>query len=79
MLTLFSSLLHLLHVSIRKQEDSLCTEVANSSKKDRIRSKPIALFRNFAIIVLNNLLNRCVSFKGFGSSWNMDTDIDDCI
>lgn len=63
---------------MRKQGVSLCTEVANSSKKDRIRSKPIALFRNFAVIVLNTLLNRCDSFTGFGSSGDMDIDIDNC-
>ena len=58
---------------------SLHTEVTNSSKKHRNRDKRIALLHNFAIIVLHILLNHCDSFIGFGSSGDIDPDIDDCI
>jgi hypothetical protein len=55
------------------------TEVTNWSKKHRSRDKPVTLLHHFAIMVLYILLNHCDSFIGFGSSGDVDPDIDDCI
>jgi hypothetical protein len=57
---------------------SLYTEVTNSSKKHRNRDKLITLLRISAIVVLYILLSHCDSFVGFGSSVDIDSDIDDC-
>jgi len=58
---------------------SLRTEVTNSSKKHRNRYTPVTMLHTFAFVVLHILLNHFDSFIGFGSSGDIDSDIDDCV
>jgi hypothetical protein len=55
------------------------TKVTNSSKKHRNRDTLVTLLQNFAFVVLYILLSHFDSFIGFGSTGDIDPDIDDCI